>query len=105
MCDCEHLCGHKLCSLSLPSSLVDIWVTELGQAAQCLDWGVKLEAPAKVALVIGRETDGISAEMLAAANRRLYFPSAWCHRCVELLCCAVCDVRQWLIHVFLLCGL
>jgi tRNA C32,U32 (ribose-2'-O)-methylase TrmJ len=30
---------------------------------------------AGVAVVIGRETDGVSSEMLAAADKRMYFPT------------------------------
>lgn len=52
-----------------------IWVTELSQVAQSLEYPESvLPFPRKVALVIGREADGASEEMLNAADKRLYLP-------------------------------
>ncbi|TAH37881.1 MAG: TrmH family RNA methyltransferase [Planctomycetota bacterium] len=50
-----------------------IWATDLSRGAEEL----RTEAcivPARLAIVIGREADGVSAEMLAAADRRVYLP-------------------------------
>jgi tRNA G18 (ribose-2'-O)-methylase SpoU len=52
-----------------------VWATDLSQTAVCLDSAGALGAlPPRVAVVIGRETDGVSAEMLAACDRRVFLP-------------------------------
>ncbi|GAB9469803.1 hypothetical protein Gpo141_00007070 [Globisporangium polare] len=52
-----------------------IWATDLSPQALPLTADAKPEAlPPKLAVVIGRETDGVSAEMLSAAEKRVYFP-------------------------------
>lgn len=50
-----------------------IWATDLGRDAVELQ-SDGLAVPPRLALVIGREADGVSAELLAAADRRLYLP-------------------------------
>jgi len=52
----------------------EIWATDLGEDADELDGGELPEIPAKVALVLGRESDGVSEKFLAAADRRLRLP-------------------------------
>eukprot|EP00040_Diaphanoeca_grandis_P042345 m.264744 g.264744 ORF g.264744 m.264744 type:complete len:331 (-) comp58006_c0_seq1:29-1021(-) len=52
-----------------------IWVTELGQRSECLDPAWKAQCPdGGVAVVFGRETDGVSETMIAAADKLVYFP-------------------------------
>lgn len=52
-----------------------IWATDLSPQALPLTADAKPETlPSKLAVVIGRETDGVSAEMLNAADKRVYFP-------------------------------
>lgn len=50
-----------------------IWATDLSQGAEELQPG-RLRVPDRLAIVIGREADGVSPEMLAAADRRVYLP-------------------------------
>mmetsp|Transcript_11322 Transcript_11322/g.15797 ORF Transcript_11322/g.15797 Transcript_11322/m.15797 type:complete len:452 (+) Transcript_11322:197-1552(+) len=52
----------------------EIWVTDLSQKAVPLEKESNLKIPNLFALVIGRESDGVSDEMLAAADRRVYLP-------------------------------
>uniref|UniRef100_A0A7S0DB82 tRNA/rRNA methyltransferase SpoU type domain-containing protein n=2 Tax=Amorphochlora amoebiformis TaxID=1561963 RepID=A0A7S0DB82_9EUKA len=51
----------------------EIWATDLSQGADKLT-GESMELPKKFALVVGREADGVSSEMLAAADKRVYLP-------------------------------
>lgn len=52
-----------------------IWATDLSPQALPLTVDAKpVELPPRLAVVIGRETDGVSAEMLNAADKRVYFP-------------------------------
>ncbi|KUF89658.1 Autophagy-related protein 8 [Phytophthora nicotianae] len=52
-----------------------IWATDLSPQAEPLVASNKpSELPARLAVVIGRETDGVSPEMLRAAHRRVYLP-------------------------------
>jgi tRNA G18 (ribose-2'-O)-methylase SpoU len=52
-----------------------VWATDLSVEATCLDdRSAFLPMPPKVAIVIGRESDGVSPELLAACDRRLFIP-------------------------------
>tara|TARA_R110002096_G_scaffold99189_8_gene220009 strand:+ start:5742 stop:6443 length:702 start_codon:yes stop_codon:yes gene_type:complete len=52
-----------------------IWATDLSPEAQVLDTSdVMRPVPDRVALVFGREVDGVSETFLAAADRRFYLP-------------------------------
>ena len=54
-----------------------LWVTDLGQSATplCAEASsLAAELPARVAVVVGSESAGVSAEMLAAADRRVFLP-------------------------------
>ena len=63
------------CIESLQQSGYAIWATDLSSQATELSSGEDLRPfPEKVAIVVGREADGVSPEMLAAADRRLYLP-------------------------------
>lgn len=63
------------CVAALHEAQCTIWATDLSPAAQPLTVAAKPAAlPEKLAIVIGRETDGVSAEMLDAAHQRVYFP-------------------------------
>ncbi|KDO19994.1 hypothetical protein SPRG_14574 [Saprolegnia parasitica CBS 223.65] len=55
-----------------------IWATDLSKEAVALTAENKatlMIPPEGVAIVIGRETDGVSQEMLHEADRRIYFPT------------------------------
>ncbi|RMX63156.1 hypothetical protein DD238_007401 [Peronospora effusa] len=63
------------CLEALRVSETTVWATDLSPQAEPLAMDDKpSELPARLALVIGRETDGVSAEMLQAAHRRVYLP-------------------------------
>ncbi|KAE8876619.1 hypothetical protein PF005_g3286 [Phytophthora fragariae] len=63
------------CLEALRESDMTIWATDLSPQAQPLAASNKpSELPARLAVVIGRETDGVSPEMLRAAHRRVYLP-------------------------------
>lgn len=52
-----------------------IWATDLAPDAMPMTPDAKPDAlPDKLAIVIGREIDGVSEEMLVAADKRVYFP-------------------------------
>ncbi|GLC51990.1 hypothetical protein PLESTB_000570600 [Pleodorina starrii] len=51
----------------------EIWATDLAQSALLLD-GTGVELPPRLAIVMGREADGVSQEMLAAAHKRVCLP-------------------------------
>lgn len=52
-----------------------IWTTELSQDAVCLDHPDSVRPlPERVALIVGREADGVSKEMQEAATKRFYLP-------------------------------
>ncbi|ELR23275.1 RNA methyltransferase, TrmH superfamily protein [Acanthamoeba castellanii str. Neff] len=53
----------------------EIWATDLCAEAVCLDESAGgLELPQRVAIIAGREGDGVSEEMLKEADRRVYLP-------------------------------
>ena len=52
----------------------EIWATDLSQSSVSLKDHSSLQLPEKMALVIGRETDGVSQEMLEAADKRVFLP-------------------------------
>lgn len=55
-----------------------IWVTDLSQEAECLHVGRGRVPRGGIALVVGSESNGVSQEMLEAADRRIYLPlSGW----------------------------
>lgn len=65
------------CIAAIRAEKRQLWVTDLSQQADALlpAWhpcAVRLTEP--IALVIGRESDGVSEEMLHAADRRVYMP-------------------------------
>ncbi|RLN14216.1 hypothetical protein BBJ28_00009354 [Nothophytophthora sp. Chile5] len=63
------------CLEALRESEMTIWATDLSPQAEPLGANDKPSAlPARLAVVIGRETDGVSGEMLRAAHRRVYLP-------------------------------
>ncbi|MDA1260676.1 MAG: RNA methyltransferase [Planctomycetota bacterium] len=64
------------CLAALRAGGWTIWATDLSPAAEEASAAQLAPLPAKLALVFGREVDGVSAEMLAAAERRLYLPIA-----------------------------
>ncbi|GLE00174.1 hypothetical protein PINS_up020129 [Pythium insidiosum] len=63
------------CIKQLRDDKCDIWATDLSPDALPLTMTSKPKTlPERLAVVIGRETDGVSKEMLQAADRRVYFP-------------------------------
>ncbi|GMG17579.1 unnamed protein product [Phytophthora fragariaefolia] len=63
------------CLHALRERDMTIWATDLSPQAEPLAAGSKpSDLPARLAVVIGRETDGVSPEMLRAAHRRVYLP-------------------------------
>jgi tRNA(Leu) C34 or U34 (ribose-2'-O)-methylase TrmL len=52
----------------------EIWATDLDDGAIAATPDSMPEIPAKLAIVMGREADGISAEMRAAADKLVYLP-------------------------------
>lgn len=73
----------KSCIDALRKDKYQIWATDLGQVATCLteeELGIRAESnggkliPEKVAIVFGTEAVGCTAEMLNAADLRVYLP-------------------------------
>jgi len=69
------------CIAQLRQMRVQIWATDLGPGSHCLGEDLDerrqpcLKLPdGKVAIVMGREVDGVSQEMLTAADERIYIP-------------------------------
>ncbi|KAG7383798.1 hypothetical protein PHYBOEH_009792 [Phytophthora boehmeriae] len=63
------------CLQALHENEMTIWATDLSPQAEPLVANDKpKELPARLAVVIGREIDGVSPEMLRAAHRRVYLP-------------------------------
>jgi tRNA (guanosine-2'-O-)-methyltransferase len=61
------------CIEALRDAQYEIWATDLSQYSQSLDDEIT-DIPNKVAIIIGRESDGVSSEMLQAADKRIYLP-------------------------------
>jgi len=61
------------CIEALRADQRQIWATDLGQGAQVLECG-RIDVPARLAIVFGRECDGVSQEMLQEADRRVFLP-------------------------------
>jgi tRNA (guanosine-2'-O-)-methyltransferase len=62
------------CLVALQEEGWTIWATDLGRVAEPLTSDALLPFPEKVAIVLGRESDGVSDLMLEAADRRFYLP-------------------------------
>ncbi|KAG9410637.1 hypothetical protein AC1031_018659 [Aphanomyces cochlioides] len=58
---------------STVDDFTQIWTTELSQEAVSLE-APELKIPERVAIVMGREADGVSKDMIAAADKRVYLP-------------------------------
>jgi len=71
--DVKHFTTPSACIHALKAEGWTIWATDLSPTAVSIEDGA-LEIPERLALVIGREADGVSPEMLDAADRRVYFP-------------------------------
>ncbi|KAF1323448.1 Rna methyltransferase, trmh superfamily protein, partial [Globisporangium splendens] len=63
----------QACIEELLSNGYEIWATDLSQDAVSLE-APGLELPDRVAIVMGREADGVSKAMLGAADKRVYLP-------------------------------
>ena len=62
------------CVRALKEEGHNIWVTDLSQAASVLDAPAGAGLPLKLAIVFGTESTGCTAEMLKAADKRVYLP-------------------------------
>uniref|UniRef100_A0AAV2ZAR8 Cytidyltransferase-like domain-containing protein n=1 Tax=Lagenidium giganteum TaxID=4803 RepID=A0AAV2ZAR8_9STRA len=69
----RHFKTSETCIQELLSQGYDIWATDLSQDSVSLE-EPGLELPERVAIVMGRESDGVSKVMLEAAHRRVYLP-------------------------------
>ncbi|KAK3264492.1 hypothetical protein CYMTET_26774 [Cymbomonas tetramitiformis] len=70
----RHFSSPNECINALRADGRQIWVAELGQDAEPLGATATRPLPDRMALVIGREADGVSADVLKAADRRIYLP-------------------------------
>ncbi|KAG2498780.1 hypothetical protein HYH03_003519 [Edaphochlamys debaryana] len=61
------------CVAALHADSREIWATDLAQSAILLE-GTNIPLPPRLAIVMGREADGVSQEMLQAAHRRVCLP-------------------------------
>lgn len=62
------------CLAALREEGWEIWATDLGRGAEEATLENLSPLPQKVALVVGRESDGVSRDFLEAADRRLWLP-------------------------------
>lgn len=63
------------CLAQVKSEGFELWSTDLGDGAEAVTGPEVLRPfPKKVALVIGRELQGVAPEILEASDRRLYLP-------------------------------
>ncbi|KAA3607169.1 MAG: TrmH family RNA methyltransferase [Planctomycetota bacterium] len=69
----RHFFTPEACIDALRDEGRTIWATDLNEGAMALDSG-PLQVPEKLALVIGRESDGVSPMMLQAADQRVFLP-------------------------------
>jgi tRNA(Leu) C34 or U34 (ribose-2'-O)-methylase TrmL len=71
----RHFTTPDECLAALRAERLPIWATELGPGATEVRTPADLAPlPPRLALVMGREVDGVSPMLLAAAERRLYLP-------------------------------
>jgi len=71
----RHFDSPEDCLAELQKQQWEIWSTDLHSTAQELTANSNLNPfPDKVALVVGRESDGVSQTMLKASARRLFLP-------------------------------
>jgi tRNA(Leu) C34 or U34 (ribose-2'-O)-methylase TrmL len=71
----RHFTTPDECLAALRAERLPIWATELGpQATEVRTPADLAPLPPRFALVMGREVDGVSPTLLAAAERRLYLP-------------------------------
>lgn len=71
----RHFDTPDACVAALRDASLPIWATELGPEATPIATPDALAPlPPRFALVMGREVDGVSPALLAAAERRLYLP-------------------------------
>lgn len=71
----RHFESPDACVAALREAGLPIWATDLGPGATPVASPADLApVPARFALVMGREVDGVSPMLLAAADRRLYLP-------------------------------
>lgn len=69
----RHFSSTSDCIAALREDGREIWVTSLAAGCVKLDRNVG-PLPKKLAIVLGREIDGVSAEMIAASQRAVFLP-------------------------------
>lgn len=72
----RHFSTTAACIEALRSDGRTIWATDLCHSADLLDYETSktLKIPSRLAVVMGREADGVSQAMLDAADRRIFLP-------------------------------
>ncbi len=69
--------GIEECIAAVREEGMTLWATDLNDGADEITGPASLQPfPERVALVIGRELQGVSDELLLAADRRIYLPMA-----------------------------
>jgi tRNA G18 (ribose-2'-O)-methylase SpoU len=86
------------CIEALRQDSREIWATDLSATAIPLD-NHSLNVPKKLALVIGREADGCSKEILAAADKKVYLPMYGFTESLNLSVAAALILQ----HIFYIC--
>ena len=71
------------CILALKKDRRELWVTDLSQSAESLDH-VTLKIPDKLALLVTRDHDECSDELLAAADYRIFYTLHGCSPSLSL---------------------
>ncbi|GFH27955.1 SpoU_methylase domain-containing protein [Haematococcus lacustris] len=75
--DVRYFWSVEACVAALQEGGWTIWATDLSTASELLcgsPGAAPPPLPHKLAVVMGREADGVSRQMLAAAHRRVYLP-------------------------------
>ncbi|KAG1657550.1 hypothetical protein FOA52_005436 [Chlamydomonas sp. UWO 241] len=72
------------CVAALAAGGWEVWATDLSEAAVDLMTSGSVSLPPKLAIVMGREADGCTNEMLAAAHKRVYLPLAGFNQSLNL---------------------
>jgi hypothetical protein len=69
----RHFASTSSCIAALRADNREIWVTALSPSCVRLDRSLA-PLPARLAIVLGRELDGVSAEMIAASAKQVFLP-------------------------------
>ncbi|MBC8370374.1 MAG: RNA methyltransferase [Planctomycetes bacterium] len=72
--DVHHYSTTRKCLSDLRNAGYTIWATDLDSGASAVTPNFVAELPSKLAIVMGRETDGISDEMRKGADQLVFLP-------------------------------